>query len=203
MECKFWIIFLNIYARMNDIVMVFIMPNKTTFNYFDVHVTVHRDKFLTMKPTRYTDSLNLFLDWNSTCFGQSLCPSSGVFRCTHSNGICHTGLLTACEQEHLLPSVHHQEFFAVHTAVVYVIQVCWQLVSRSICCPVSSGVFRCTHSNGIRHTGLLTACEQEHLLLLTSCQQTCMTYTIAVGTVKNSWWWTEELSETCRVSIQK
>jgi len=28
---------------------------------------------------------------------------------------------------------------------------------------------------------------------------TCMTYTIAVCTVKNSWWWTEELSETCRV----
>jgi len=36
-----------------------------------------------------------------------------------------------------------------------------------------------------------------------SCQQTCMTYTIAVCTVKNSWWWTEELSETCRVSFQK
>ena len=30
-------------------------------------------------------------------------------------------------------------------------------------------------------------------------QQTCMTYTIAVCTVKNSWWWTEELSETCRL----
>jgi len=30
-----------------------------------------------------------------------------------------------------------------------------------------------------------------------------MTYTIAVCTVKNSWWWTEELSETCRVSFQK
>jgi len=25
-----------------------------------------------------------------------------------------------------------------------------------------------------------------------------MTYTIDVCTVKNSWWWTEELSETCR-----
>ena len=25
-----------------------------------------------------------------------------------------------------------------------------------------------------RHTGLLTACEQEPMLLLTSCQQTCM-----------------------------
>jgi len=41
------------------------------------------------------------------------------------------------------------------------------------------------------------------LILLASCQQTCMTYTIAVCTVKNSWWWTEELSETCRVSFQK
>jgi len=35
--------------------------------------------------------------------------------------------------------------------------------------------------------------------LLASSQQTCMTYTIAMCTVKNSWWWTEEQSETCRV----
>jgi hypothetical protein len=27
-------------------------------------------------------------------------------------------------------SVHHQEFFTVHTAMVYVIQVCWELTSR-------------------------------------------------------------------------
>ena len=60
-------------------------------------------------------------------------------------------------------SVHHQDFFTVHAAMVYVTQVCWQLAS---------------------------------------CQQTCMTYTIAVCTVKNSWWWTEELSETCGVSFQ-
>jgi len=26
-----------------------------------------------------------------------------------------------------------------------------------------------------------------------------VTYTIAVCTVKNSWWWAEEQSETCRV----
>jgi len=37
-----------------------------------------------------------------------------------------------------------------------------------------------THSNGICHRGLLAACEQEQMLLLTSCQQTSMTYTIAV-----------------------
>jgi len=44
--------------------------------------------------------------------------------------------------------------------------------------------FHFTHSNG-------------------KCQQTCMTYTIAVCSLKNSWWWTEELSETCRVSFQE
>jgi hypothetical protein len=40
------------------------------------------------------------------------------------------------------------------------------------------------------------------LILLASCQQTCMTYTTAVCAVENSWWWTEELSETCRVLFQ-
>jgi len=54
---------------------------------------------LITKPTRCTNFSNLFLEQNSTCFGQFLCPSSGVFHCTHSNGICHTGLLTACEQD--------------------------------------------------------------------------------------------------------
>ena len=34
-------------------------------------------------------------------------------------------------------------------------------------------------------------------------QQTCMTYAIPVYAVKNCWWWTEELSETCRVLFQK
>ena len=40
------------------------------------------------------------------------------------------------------------------------------------------------------------------LILLVSCQQNCMTYTIAVCTVENSWRWTEKLSKTCRVSFQ-
>jgi len=41
------------------------------------------------------------------------------------------------------------------------------------------------------------------LILLASCHQSCMTYTIAVCTAKNSWRWTEELTETCRVLFQK
>jgi len=30
-----------------------------------------------------------------------------------------------------------------------------------------------------------------------------MTHTTAACTVKNSWWWTKELSETCRILFQK
>jgi hypothetical protein len=90
---------------------------------------------------------NLFLEWNYTCFGQFLCPSSGVIHCTLSNGICHTGLQTAFEQQ--------QDGTAVPS---------WSC----------------------------------------SCSKTvCMTYTIAECTVNNSWWCTEEMSETCRVSFQK
>jgi len=48
------------------------------------------EAFLIIKPTRCTNFSNLFLESNSTCFGEFLCPSSGVFHCTHSNGICHT-----------------------------------------------------------------------------------------------------------------
>jgi hypothetical protein len=51
------------------------------------------------------------------------------------------------------------------------------------------------------HTTLKTETDIS-FLLLTSCQQTCMTYTIAVCTVKNSWWWTKELSETCKILFQ-
>jgi hypothetical protein len=68
-------------------------------SFFDVHVTVNRDKFLVIKLTRYTNFSNLFFGGNSTCFGQFLCPSLGVFHCTHSNGICHTGLQTARVQD--------------------------------------------------------------------------------------------------------
>jgi len=78
-------------------------------------------------------------------------------------------------------SVHHQEFFSVNTAMVYVIQVCLQLASRIRTEPVPS--WSRLSSN---------------LILLASCQQTCMTYTIAVCAVKNSWWCT-----TCRVLLQK
>ena len=52
-------------------------------------------------------------------------------------------------------------------------------------CP-SSKDFHYTHNNVVGYTGLLTACEQDQggtvLILLASC----VTYTVAVCTVKNS-----------------
>ena len=62
-----------------------------------------------------------------------------------------------------------RSFFTVHTAMVYVIRVCWQLASRirtTLHVSDSSSVhhqefFHCIHSNGVCHTGLLTACEQD------------------------------------------
>jgi hypothetical protein len=61
---------------------------------FDVHVTMHCVKYLVIKLTRCTNFSNLFLELNSACFGQFLCPSSGVFHCTHSNGICQQTCMT-------------------------------------------------------------------------------------------------------------
>jgi len=61
-------------------------------NDFDVHVTVHRNKFLVIKPTRCTSFSNLI--------------SKETLHVSDSS------------------SVHHQELFTVHTAMVYVIQVC-------------------------------------------------------------------------------
>jgi hypothetical protein len=95
-------------------------------------------------------------------------------RCTNFSNLFWNETLLVSDSS----SLHHQKFFTVHTAMVYVIQVCLQLASR-----IRIELFSI-------------------LILPASCQQTCMTYTIAMCTVKNSWWWTEELSKTSRVSFQ-
>ena len=65
-----------------------------------------------------------------------------------------------------------RSLFTVHSAMVHVIQVCRQLSSRSIC-SCSKAVYK-----PVWHIQLLS-----------------------VQWI-NSWWWTDELSETCRVSSQ-
>jgi len=48
-----------------------------------------------MKPTD-TPISKFILVRDSTCFGQFLCPSSGVFHCVFGTGTCYTGFTTAC-----------------------------------------------------------------------------------------------------------
>jgi hypothetical protein len=42
------------------------------------------------------------LSKNSTCFGQFLCPSSGVFHSTFGTGICHAVLMTAFKHDQVV-----------------------------------------------------------------------------------------------------
>jgi hypothetical protein len=67
---------------------------QANYIYFYVHVTVNRNKFIFNKTNRRTNFPNLFLSRNSTCFGQLLCPSSGVFHCTFGTGIWPPGFIT-------------------------------------------------------------------------------------------------------------
>ena len=52
-------------------------------------------------------------------------------------------------------SVHHQEFFTVHTALAYVIHVCWQLASRIKMEPVPSWSCSQAVSTPVWHIPLL------------------------------------------------
>jgi hypothetical protein len=64
-----------------------------------IDITVYHYSIPIIKPTRCTNFFKFTLEWNSTCFREILSPSSGVFHCTHSDGICHRGLFTAFEQD--------------------------------------------------------------------------------------------------------
>jgi hypothetical protein len=55
----------------------------------------YRDSFFLIKPTDALIYPNLFLSRHSTCFGQFLCPLSGVLHCIFGTGICHASLMTA------------------------------------------------------------------------------------------------------------
>jgi len=79
--------------------------------------------------------------------------------------------------------------------MAYVTQVCWLLscTAYSTACELSAN----PSASRIR-TELVPSWPR-----LQAVSNTGITCTTAVCTVENSWWWAEELSETCRVSFKK
>jgi len=77
--------------------------------------------YIQQRPNRYCS--NLFsLEWQSTCFGRSFHPSSGVQDCTYSNGQTDTAQIYLVWNGNLHVSdglsVHHQNFKTVYIATV-------------------------------------------------------------------------------------
>jgi hypothetical protein len=69
------------------------------------------------------------LEWNSTCFGQFLSPSSIVLHFTHSNGIHHTVLQIAgsgwnCSSI-LILLARSQQTCMTYTIVVCIVKISW------------------------------------------------------------------------------
>jgi hypothetical protein len=72
-----------------------------------------------MKPTDALIS-KFILVRNSACFGQFLCPPSGIFHCTFGTGICYTVLTRASVQDQDVPS------WSSTLAVKYIVLSCSQ-----------------------------------------------------------------------------
>ena len=64
----------------------------------------------------------------------------------------------------------------------------------------------CTLSNGVCHTGLKTAVEQDQGGTSWSCSKAVYKPVLRTPFLSlqwiNSWWWIEQLSDTCRISCQ-
>ena len=90
-----------------------------------------------------------------------------------------------------------RSLFTVHVAMLYVIQVCRQLSSRT-----SWSCLKAVYKP-VWHITLLSV---QWINSCWSCSKAVYkpvwhTPLLSVQWI-NSWWWTEELSETCRVSCQ-
>ena len=93
---------------------------------FDVHRAVHRNIISIVKPTRCTMyQIYFILEWHSTCFGRSFCPSSAVKDCTYSNRHLSNRYCSLVACKHL--SNRHCSLFSRKQTAVSV----WQLYVQS------------------------------------------------------------------------
>jgi hypothetical protein len=63
-------------------------------------------RFLFNKTNRLNNFFLIYFCQETTCFGQFLCPSSGVFHRTFGTGICHASLMADFKYDPFLPQIH-------------------------------------------------------------------------------------------------
>jgi len=107
------------------------------------------------------------------------------FLTVHTAMICHKGLLRVSYSS----SVRHQEISTIHTPMVYVIKVCYMFRTVPLSIIRNFSLYIQQWYMSYRFADSLRAGSGRSFLILAVCS------------VRNSWWWTEELSETCSKPI--
>jgi len=137
--------------------------------------------FFIIKPTSCSNFPNLLRHETLHVLCSSSAHHQEFIHHTLGTGVCHTGLKTAFEQDQDVPP--------------------WSC-SKAVYKPV----WHIPLSTGICHTGLKTAFEHDQDVPPWSCLKAVYkpVWHIPVPSVRwiNSWWWAEELPETCRVSCR-
>ena len=86
-------------------------------------MTVHRKRFLVNKTNRRTE-FQFYWYYDSTCFGQPFCPSSGVLSRTLAFGTFYTVVMTFCYQEQDGTAMRfHSTIFAMKNNNYYIFRV--------------------------------------------------------------------------------
>jgi hypothetical protein len=118
------------------------------------------------------------------------CRRQECFRENNKN----TNVITSCKWTlHSRHKLAHSSFVIKPNKCTNFTNLFWhETLHVSDCSSVHHQEFiHCTLSNGIRHIGLQT-----------SVYKPVWRITLLSVQWINSWWWTEELSETCRISCQ-
>jgi len=148
---------------------------------FYAHVTVHRNKFLYNKTNQMHQFPKFTPAWNSTCFGQFLCPSSGVYS-LYIRDWCMSYRFEAFEQDQDRTGFILLYWFYSALLVLF----CFTgFILLLVCIPTS---------NRIKPVPSWSFSKAVFKLV----------WHTQVPSVQwiNSWWWVEEFSEICRVSCR-